>query len=229
MMPAAAAPVVGSNTDVAASQNATNTLRIELKKGTAADGSEAPGSVVGLTIKLERLVGIDPQNQGDIDKLKASDFEEIKNTWQKDLSFQGVTNANGSVTFSDLPNGVYLVTSIAPSDGGHYRVIAPFLVAVPFHAGSYAEDQLEGVVLVKSVNPEITTSPAPPPPTSPPTTKTPPTATTPVPVKPPAPPKDDGRLAMTGAQVIGLVIAAAVLIGGGFFMIVVGRRRSNKN
>lgn len=237
--PALAANVVGAGSSVGAEQlTGTNNLKITLVKGTDENGSPSAGNVVGVTINLDRLAGIDPINPEDMERFEDADIADIQNNWPKALHFEKATNSEGTVSFEGLPTGVYLVTSVAPSDGGVYREVSPFLVAVPFHTGDYQENPVEGVILAKSKSP--VTPPDDNPPVVTTTPRTPGSSTETTPTQPPATdtpgtpggPTNPGNrgggissLPLTGVQVIGMVIAAAILIGGGFLMILIGRRR----
>ncbi|MBC6764821.1 surface anchored protein [Corynebacterium sp. LK22] len=148
----------------------TDIVRITLSPGNPDDdNSTASGSISGVTIHLHRLKGISPSSQQDREKVENATAAELAE-WPKDLHFSQVTDENGSVRFSDLPEGIYLVTSTAPNDS--YREINPFLVSVPFYGADYDSTPVEGVIVAKSHKPGET-----PPPSTPPTTppKTPPT------------------------------------------------------
>lgn len=148
----------------------TDIVRITLSPGNPDDdNSPASGSISGVTVHLERLKGISPASQQDREKVEKATAAELA-AWPKDLHFSQVTDENGSVKFSDLPQGIYLVTSTAPNDS--YREINPFLVSVPFYGLDYDSTPVEGVIVAKSHKPGET-----PPPSTPPTTppKTPPT------------------------------------------------------
>lgn len=148
----------------------TDIVRITLSPGNPDDdNSSASGSISGVTIHLERLKGISPASQQDREKVENATAAELAE-WPKDLHFSQVTDENGSVKFSDLPEGIYLVTSTAPNDS--YREINSFLVSVPFYGAGYDSTPVEGVIVAKSHKPGET-----PPPSTPPTTppKTPPT------------------------------------------------------
>lgn len=148
----------------------TDIVRITLSPGNPDDdNSPASGSISGVTIHLERLKGVSPSRPQDREKVENATAAELA-AWPKDLHFSQVTDENGSVKFSDLPQGIYLVTSTAPNDS--YREINPFLVSVPFYGLDYDSTPVEGVIVAKSHKPGET-----PPPSTPPTTppKTPPT------------------------------------------------------
>ncbi|EEB62471.1 SpaA isopeptide-forming pilin-related protein [Corynebacterium amycolatum] len=148
----------------------TDIVRITLSPGNPDDdNSSASGSISGVTIHLERLKGISPSSPQDREKVENATAAELAE-WPKDLHFSQVTDENGSVKFSDLPEGIYLVTSTAPNDS--YREINSFLVSVPFYGAGYDSTPVEGVIVAKSHKPGET-----PPPSTPPTTppKTPPT------------------------------------------------------
>lgn len=153
-------------------KSGTDIVRITLSPGNPDDdNSPASGSISGVTVHLERLKGVSPASPQDREKVEKATAAELA-AWPKDLHFSQVTDENGSVKFSDLPQGIYLVTSTAPNDS--YREINPFLVSVPFYGLDYDSTPVEGVIVAKSHKPGET-----PPPSTPPTTppKTPPTTT----------------------------------------------------
>lgn len=172
----------------------TDIVRITLSRGNPDDdNSTASGSISGVTIHLERLKGVSPSSQQDREKVENATAAELAE-WLKDLHFSQVTDENGSVTFSDLPEGIYLVTSTAPNNS--YREINPFLVSVPFYGVDYDSTPVEGVIVAKSHKPGET-----PPPTTPPTTPpgTPPTTpgTSTPPKTPPTTPGEPGTSTTT--------------------------------
>lgn len=250
---AQAVPVAGHDGVPGVEQSVgTNVLKIRLTKGNPDDdGQTVAGSVEGVTIHLDRLEGIDPKNPADMKRVESASLEEIQK-WNKDLNLSKVTDANGEVQFSGLVDGIYLVTSSAPD--GNYREINAFLVAVPFHTVTDNPNPVEGVIVAKSHTPGKTPPPTTPPGTPPMTPpKTPPMtppdssttpATTPPTTTPTTPGKtpaggsesgssqgqssssgESGSLALTGAQVAGLVAAAAALIGAGVIIIAVSRKK----
>lgn len=166
-------------------KSGTDIVRITLSPGNPDDdNSPASGSISGVTVHLERLKGVSPASPQDREKVEKATAAELA-AWPKDLHFSQVTDENGSVKFSDLPQGIYLVTSTAPNDS--YREINPFLVSVPFYGLDYDSTPVEGVIVAKSHKPGET-----PPPSTPPTTppKTPPT--TPPATPPKTPPTTPG-------------------------------------
>ncbi|MDY3127256.1 MAG: adhesin [Corynebacterium sp.] len=232
--PSHAAPVVGVS-DTTAVAEGTNNLRITLTKGNADDGQVAEGKVVGVTIHLKRLAGIAPDVPSDMSKLKHAKFDEVMQ-WPTDHHVQAITDENATVNFAGLPTGIYIVSS-TPAEG--FREVNPFFVAVPFHSGKEG-DSVAGVILAKPKNekPPIPPVPSTPPrtptvpvPPAPSTTTTPPPSVseppTPVPGHPGTKEKTPG-LAMTGAQVIGVVIAAAILILLGAGLLLTSRRKSHE-
>ena len=228
----------------------TDIVRITLSPGNPDDdNSSASGSISGVTIHLERLKGISPSSPQDREKVENATAAELAE-WPKDLHFSQVTDENGSVKFSDLPEGIYLVTSTAPNDS--YREINSFLVSVPFYGAGYDSTPVEGVIVAKSHKPGETPPPSTPPttpPKTPPTTPTTPgepgtsttTSTTSTPPDEPGTSTPSGSsgsssssgssggsgsLALTGVQVAGLVAVAAALIGGGFVVIAASKKNS---
>ena len=173
--------------------------------------------------------------------------------WRSDVHVDQVTDANGEVTFDGLADGFYVATSTAPDDS--YREINPFVVAVPFHTVADNPNPVPGVIVAKThkpgETPTPTTSPTTPsaPPSHPNTPQTPPNYPPTKPGKPPhqpetTPPRtpdggktstpvtpsgNGGSLAMTGAQVLGVVAAALVLIATGFVMIASSRRKNSES
>lgn len=213
-------------------KSGTDIVRITLSPGNPDDdNSKASGSISGVTIHLDRLKGVSPSSPQDREKVENATAAVLAE-WPKDLHFSQVTDENGSVKFSDLPEGIYLVTSTAPNDS--YREINPFLVSVPFYGADYDSTPVEGVIVAKSHKPREM-----PPPSTPPTTP---------PNTPPTTPPDEpgtstpsgssgsssgsgssggsGSLALTGVQVAGLVAVAAALIGGGFVIIAASKKNS---
>lgn len=176
----------------------TDIVRITLSPGNPDDdNSTASGSISGVTIHLERLKGVSPSSPQDREKVENATAAELAE-WPKDLHFSQVTDENGSVKFSDLPEGIYLVTSTAPNES--YREINPFLVSVPFYGADYDSTPVEGVIVAKSHKPGETPPPSTPPttpPNTPPTTPpgTPPTTpgTSTPPKTPPTTPTTPGE------------------------------------
>lgn len=221
----------------------TDTLSITLSPGNGDPVNPATGKVAGVTIKLERLQGIDPENTADKAKVRNTSADEIAD-WPTDRTITAVTNEAGQVRFQGLEKGIYLVTSQAPAGAaaGEYREISPFLVAVPFHTVADNPRPVEGVIVAKTNN----TVPPNTPPTEPPTTPrtTPPTTpSTPPPGDTPPgetpPPRETpgsgnekererGALAMTGVQIIGLVLAAVALMGAGLLMLLITKKRKQE-
>lgn len=180
----------------------TDIVRITLSPGNPDDdNSPASGSISGVTVHLERLKGVSPSSPQDREKVEKATAAELA-AWPKDLHFSQVTDENGSVKFSDLPQGIYLVTSTAPNDS--YREINPFLVSVPFYGVDYDSTPVEGVIVAKSHKPGETPPPSTPPttpPNTPPTTPpgTPPTTpgTSTPPKTPPTTPGEPGTSTTT--------------------------------
>lgn len=225
----------------------TDTLSITLSPGNGDPVNPATGKVAGLTIKLERLQGIDPENAADKAKVRNTSADKIAD-WPTDRTITAVTNEAGQVRFQGLEKGIYLVTSQAPAGAaaGEYREISPFLVAVPFHTVADNPRPVEGVIVAKTNTTVPLTTPPTEPPTTPPTTPpgTPPTTpSTPPPGDTPpgeTPPpretpgtgdekeREKGDLAMTGVQIIGLVLAAVALMGAGLLMLLITKKRKQE-
>lgn len=252
---ATAAPVAGQTGVPNIEQSAgTDVLTIQLTQGNPDDDGMAPsGAIAGVKIHLNRLAGINPKSPADMARVENATLEQIQG-WPTDTHLWQVTDAEGKTRFEGLADGIYVVTSTAPGEG--YREINSFLVAVPFHTVATNSNPVAGVIVAKTHTPgkPPVTPPTPPdvpdvpevpgvPPTKP---GTPPNAPPSVPTtpnnsdNPPGPEQPDpyekapsektpkGPLAVTGAQVIGLVVAAAALIGAGFVLIAGNRRKQEK-
>lgn len=225
----------------------TDTLSITLSPGNGDPVNPATGKVAGVTIKLERLQGIDPENAADKAKVRNTSADKIAD-WPTDRTITAVTNEAGQVRFQGLEKGIYLVTSQAPAGAaaGEYREISPFLVAVPFHTVADNPRPVEGVIVAKtnttvpSTTPPTepqTTPPSTPPGTPPTTPSTPPPGDTPPGETPPPQEtpgsgdekeREQGDLAMTGVQIIGLILAAVALMGAGLLMLLISKKRKQE-
>lgn len=222
----------------------TDTLSITLSPGNGDPANPATGKVAGVTIKLERLQGIDPENAADMAKVRNTGADEIAD-WPTDRTITAVTNDAGQVRFQGLEKGIYLVTSQAPAGAaeGEYREIEPFLVAVPFHTVADNPRPVEGVIVAKTSSTVPPTTPPTEPPETPPSTPpgtpptTPPPGDTPPGETPPSgetpgagdeQERGQGDLAMTGVQIIGLVLAAVALIGAGLLMLLITKKRKQE-
>lgn len=242
-----AAKVAGLNDQPGVSRDyGAETLSITLSTGNS-DVLEPPtGKIADVTIKLERLKGINPENAADRAKVRNASAEEIA-SWPTDRTLTAVTNEAGQVRFQGLEKGVYLVTSQAPAGAaaGEYREISPFLVAVPFHTVDSNPRPVEGVIVAKTTVPPSTPPTDPPstppstPPENPPTTPTPPPGETPpsdTPGQEPTPEpgsgdesgRGPGNLPMTGVQILGIVLAAAALMGAGLLMLLISKKRKQE-
>ena len=249
---AEAVQVAGQQSTGAERTSATDTVTIRLTQGNPNDDGQPPsGKIQGVTIHLDRLAGLDPTNADDAARVRNANLDEVRD-WRTDVHVDLVTNANGEVTFDGLAHGFYVVTSTAPDDS--YREINPFVVAVPFHTVVDNPKPVPGVIVAKTHKPGET--PTPPtsssapsaPPSRPDTPQTPPNYPPTKPGKPPHQPEttppgtpsagktstpvtssgNGGSLAMTGAQVIGVVAAALALIATGFVMIAFSRRKNSE-
>ena len=149
----------------------TDTLSITLSPGNGDPVNPATGKVAGVTIKLERLQGIDPENAADKAKVRNTSADKIAD-WPTDRTITAVTNDAGQVRFQGLEKGIYLVTSQAPAGAaaGEYREISPFLVAVPFHTVADNPRPVEGVIVAKTNTTVPPTTPPTEPPETPPST-----------------------------------------------------------
>lgn len=220
----------------------TDTLSITLSPGNGDPVNPATGKVAGVTIKLVRQQGIDPENAADKAKVRNTSADTIAD-WPTDRTITAVTNEAGQVRFQGLEKGIYLVTSQAPAGAasGEYREISPFLVAVPFHTVADNPRPVEGVIVAKTNNTVPPTTPPTEPPTTPPgtpptTPSTPPPGDTPPGETPPGETpgpgdkkeREQGDLAMTGVQVIGLVLAAVALMSAGLLMLLITKKRKQK-
>lgn len=250
---AEAVQVAGQQSTGAERTSAMDTVTIRLTQGNPNDDGQPPsGKIQGVTIHLDRLAGLDPTNADDAARVRNANLDEVRD-WRTDVHVDLVTNANGEVTFDGLAHGFYVVTSTAPDDS--YREINPFVVAVPFHTVVDNPKPVPGVIVAKTHKPGET--PTPPtsssapsaPPSRPDTPQTPPNYPPTKPGKPPHQPEttppgtpsagktstpvtssgNGGSLAMTGAQVIGVVAAALALIATGFVMIAFSRRKNSES
>ncbi|MFS0302439.1 surface anchored protein [Corynebacterium striatum] len=245
-----AVQVAGQQSTGAEHTSATDTVTIRLTQGNPNDDGQPPsGKIQGVTIHLDRLAGLDPTNADDAARVRNANLDEVRD-WRTDVHVDLVTNANGEVTFDGLAHGFYVVTSSAPDDS--YREINSFVVAVPFHTVVDNPNPVPGVIVAKTHKPgETPTPPRTPttPPSHPNTPQTTPNYPPTKPGKPPhqpettppgtpgvgktstpaAPSGNSGSLAMTGAQVIGVVAAALALIATGFVMIAFSRRKNSES
>lgn len=247
---AEAVQVAGQQSTGAERTSATDTVTIRLTQGNPNDDGQPPsGKIQGVTIHLDRLAGLDPTNADDAARVRNANLDEVRD-WRTDVHAEKVTDANGEVTFDGLAHGFYVVTSSAPDDS--YREINSFVVAVPFHTVVDNPNPVPGVIVAKTHKPgETPTPPRTPttPPSHPNTPQTTPNYPPTKPGKPPhqpettppstpgvgktstpaAPSGNSGSLAMTGAQVIGVVAAALALIATGFVMIAFSRRKNSES
>lgn len=253
MVAAGAVQVAGQQTTGAERTVDSDTVTVRLTQGNPDDDGQAPsGQVQGVTIHLDRLAGLDPNNADDAARVQDANLDEVRE-WRTDVHVDQVTDANGEVTFDGLADGFYVVTSSAPDDS--YREINPFVVAVPFHTVVDNPNPVPGVIVAKTHKPGETPTPttsssAPSaPPSRPNTPQTPPNYPPTKPGKPPHQPEttspgtpsagktstpvtpsgNGGSLAMTGAQVLGVVAAALALIATGFVMIAFSRRKNSES
>lgn len=253
MLAAGAVQVAGQQTTGAERTVDSDTVTVRLTQGNPDDDGQAPsGQVQGVTIHLARLAGLDPNNADNAARVQDANLDEIRE-WRSDVHVDQVTDANGEVTFDGLADGFYVVTSSAPDDS--YREINPFVVAVPFHTVVDNPNPVPGVIVAKThkpgETPTPTTSSSTPsaPPSRPNTPQTPPNYPPTKPGKPPHQPEttpsatpsagktstpavssgNGGSLAMTGAQVLGVVAAALALIATGFVMIAFSRRKNSES
>lgn len=247
---AGAVQVVGQQTTGAERTVDTDTVTVRLTQGNPDDDGQAPsGKIQGVTIHLARLAGLDPNNADDVARVQDAGLAEVRE-WRTDVHVDQVTDANGEVTFDGLADGFYVVTSSAPDNS--YREINPFVVAVPFHTVADNPKPVPGVIVAKTHKPGETPMPPTTPTTPPSHPNTPQTTPNYPPTKPGKPPHqpettppgtpsagktstpvtssgNGGSLAMTGAQVIGVVAAALALIATGFVMIAFSRRKNSES
>lgn len=186
--------------------------------------------VAGTTFSLERLAGIDLTNAEGWKKIEGLDVDAAT-LMDKDGKWTATSDENGKAVFAGLPIGAYLVTAEAPSDGRH-RTPEAFILTLPV-------GNENGWNCAPTVNAKFVPLPEPPTETRPPfppfepgtITTTTVTQTLPTPTgeaKPPASGAKStiGRLASTGASVLGIVAIAAALVASGVFII--RRRRDAK-
>ena len=218
---------------------ATDELIIRLTQGNPdRDGAAPSGEIQGVSIHLHRLAGLAPTNPAHKRLLEEKDLNEVRG-WEKDIRLTQDTDYKGEATFANLAHGFYLVSSTAPNNS--YREINDFVVAVPFHTVSENPNPVPGVIVAKT-HPPATTSPPPLPPEPPQPSlsknpdpsqeSTPQSQVTDSTTSPDTSSKSKNRkesLAMTGAQVIGLVIVATILIVGGIIIIVISRRKNSES
>ncbi|OWN14950.1 SpaD fimbrial minor subunit SpaE [Corynebacterium diphtheriae] len=206
----------------------TDTLSITLSPGNGDPVNPATGKVAGVTIKLQRLQGIDPENAADQAKVRNTSADKIAG-WPTDRTIKAVTNEAGQVRFQGLEKGIYLVTSQAPAGAaaGEYREISPFLVAVPFHTVADNPRPVEGVIVAKT---NSTVPPTTPPwtwllstPSTPPPGHTPPLRETPG--SGDEKEREQGDLALPGVKIIGLVLAAVAQRGDGLLRLLITKTR----
>ena len=250
MVAAEAVQVAGQQTTGAERTVDTDTVTVRLTQGNPDDDGQAPsGKIQGVTIHLARLAGLDPNNADDVARVQDAGLAEVRE-WRTDVHVDQVTDANGEVTFDGLADGFYVVTSSAPDNS--YREINPFVVAVPFHTVADNPKPVPGVIVAKTHKPGETPTPPTTPTTPPSHPNTPQTTPNYPPTKPGKPPHqpettppgtpsagktstpvtssgNGGSLAMTGAQVIGVVAAALALIATGFVMIAFSRRKNSES
>ena len=250
MVAAEAVQVAGQQTTGAERTVDTDTVTVRLTQGNPDDDGQAPsGKIQGVTIHLARLAGLDPNNADDVARVQDAGLAEVRE-WRTDVHVDQVTDANGEVTFDGLADGFYVVTSSAPDNS--YREINPFVVAVPFHTVADNPKPVPGVIVAKTHKPGETPTPPTTPTTPPSHPNTPQTTPNYPPTKPGNPPHqpettpsstpgagktstpaapsgNSGSLAMTGAQVLGVVAAAMVLIATGFVMIAFSRRKNSES
>lgn len=190
----------------------------------------------GFTVKLERIRDRSSINSD-------TKIEEIREL-EKDLEFTQVTGSSASTTFSNLPSGVYLISTQAPKSTKHQQVyVQDSVVYVPL------DGDCEGVVnaKIRHTDPNLPpTNPTPSTSTKPTTTK--PTTTKPTSTETRSPQPSSGntktssentistgssgsgsrsitkRLADTGASVIAIAVLGLVLLALGVFML---RKRNN--
>lgn len=233
---AGAVEVAGQQSMRAERTVGTDTVKIRLTQGNPDDDGKTPsGNIQGVTIHLTRIANLDPTNADDAARMYKASLDEVRD-WPTDIHLEQVTNANGEVMFDGLSHGFYVVTSSAPDDS--YREINSFVVAVPFHTVTNNPNPVPGVIVAKTHKPGETPTPPPTPPTTPTNPGKPPSEPETTPPSSPdggesspssTPSGEDGSLAMTGAQVIGVVAAAAFLIIAGFALIAFGRRKSTES
>ena len=231
---ATAAPVAG--TGVNATTSGATSLLIDLSPSVAAD--EGIDSFAGYAIRLQKVRGVSPKDADSLEKLRRTPVREIEEKFGFDKFFDYVVGEDNKVETEELPDGIYLVTSQATDQG---KEVAPFLVAIPFH-GQLDADEVPGVIVVKTRSetpPSTPDNPPSTPPTTPgtPTIPVPPdtvTSTMPVPpddfTEPPAPGSDSsspgGSLAVTGAQLIGLLVAGALFVFFGLGLLLRNARKT---
>ncbi|CAB0581976.1 LPXTG cell wall anchor domain-containing protein [Corynebacterium diphtheriae] len=221
-----------------------NSLTITLPKGNPFDelrpGELPPSSLSGYTFTLKRVADIDIRTRDGYDSALRLTVDEARDRGFTDPTLSRVSDEQGKVRFGGLPAGVYLTEVKPPARAGEkHENICPMLIILPAtnEDGSWlhelsvkakAEDG-GGDVPPPTDIPDPRPTPTPTPTRDRPitsTSNTPGITTSPVPNpstdKPGNP--SSGRLAKTGASVLGIVaVGALLLLLGGYVM-----RRNNK-
>ncbi|ATZ06878.1 LPXTG cell wall anchor domain-containing protein [Corynebacterium striatum] len=221
-----------------------SSLTITLPKGNPFDelrpGELPPGSLSGYTFTLKRVAGIDIRTRDGYDSALRLTVDKARDRGFTDPTLSRVSDEQGKVRFDGLPAGVYLIEVKPPARAGEkHENIRPMLIILPAtnEDGSWLHElsvkaKTEdggGDVPPPTDIPDPRPTPTPTPTRDRPitsTSSTPGTTTSPVPNpstdKPGHP--SSGRLAQTGASVLGIVaVGALLLLLGGYVM-----RRNNK-
>ena len=128
----------GGNSDNGSGRETNSLTIVKLEGDPASDrmGAGAPESqpLGGITFQINRLEGLDINDQTKLNALAQADPRTLtdQSGYQLGNERTETTGADGKATFSDLPQGVYLVRE-KPSRVGNkrYSVATPFLVALP--------------------------------------------------------------------------------------------------
>lgn len=184
-------------------------------------GDIPAGVIEGVTFTVLKVNGVDLTTEAGWTLARGMTIAQAR---QRGFSaeYSAVTDVTGTARFTGLGVGLYLVTETPPPNPNvNYEQSAEFLITLPtggddgehwnYDVTVYTKDK------VKPTDPPTTT---PTTPTTTTTTTTPTTPTTPVPDKGTTPPPG---LAMTGANVAGLLALALAFIAGGALLIRRGR------
>lgn len=182
-------PVTGSCADVSASAftgDKTQNLTVRKTQGNPYDDlteGELPlGSIEGIEFKLYSVRGLRLSTDSGLSQAQHLTVDQAR---ANGLDYVGSqrTDSEGSVTFHDLKQGMYLVEEIKPDDASHnYRTSDPFLVLLPALNADCETREDDAVIVVKShVGSETTPPPDRTPPSVPPLIPVPPLSVTTVP------------------------------------------------
>lgn len=181
------------------------------------------GSVSNYKIEIS-LLDTDPINT--IEGYKKAAELSVKNAKKLAVveKYTATTDNEGIAAFPGLKPGAYLVVAQPPTDSSFYYPKPQEMVVVVPTSGQNDKWNYDVLLIAKfepHILPSVPNIPTNTPP-SPPASTFSPSSPSPAPEKPAAP------LAMTGAAVLGLVMAASVLILGGFTLLILARRKKTE-